>query len=249
MYRPRLIPVLLLSAGRLVKTSKFSSPRYVGDPINAVRIFNDKEVDELVLLDIDAGRTGVEPDYALLEEIVSEAFIPITYGGGIKSLAQARRIHSLGIERISVNSAAMQDLGLVRELSDELGASAVVGSLDIKRTRFHGELLFDSARGKTLRKRWEVHVRELVAGGVGEILLQCVDRDGTRRGLDLDQIEKVVQVSDVPVIAAGGLASLDDMQQGIKAGAAAVAGGAFFVYHGKHDAVLIQYPPLSALGA
>jgi cyclase len=239
VLRPRVIPCLLLSPSRggLVKTRRFRDPKYVGDPINAVRIFNDKEVDELMVLDIDATREGRGPNFELVEELAGECFMPLCYGGGIRTSEEAKTIFSLGVEKVALQSAFLRDPQMVRQVADHAGEQAVVVSLDIERNWLGRERL----RGARSRD-WREALTEAVRSGAGEILLTSVEREGTLRGMDTQLIADASAMIDVPLIANGGAGSLADIQAAVKAGASAVAAGAFFVLHGPHRAVLITYP-------
>lgn len=248
MIDVRVIPCLLLHEGGLVKTTRFREPKYVGDPINAIRIFNEKEVDELVLLDISATRQGRGPAYAVIEDVASECFMPLAYGGGIRTVEEARRIMKLGVEKVIFNTSAWLRSDVIRDASNEFGAQAVVVSIDVRRK---------------LLGRYEVHVengtqptgvdpveyaRRMETYGAGEILLTSIDRDGTMKGYDIELIRKIASAVKIPVIACGGAGSLDDFRQAVAVGGAdAVAAGAMFVFHGPHRAVLITYPPRRAL--
>lgn len=243
----RVIPCLLLQDGGLVKTRRFGPARYVGDPINAIRIFNEKYVDELVLLDIQASRTGAQPDYDLIARIAGECFMPLCYGGGIRTLEQARRIVACGVEKIAVNSMAIERPDLLRELSDELGASSVVASIDVKRDLFGRERVFDPGRRRTTRLDPVAHARAVVEAGAGEIFLNNVDRDGEFCGFDVDLIRRTTQAVNVPVVACGGAGRLEDMRAAVAAGASAAAAGSMFVFYGPHRAVLINYPSYAAV--
>lgn len=225
-----------------MKTVGFDKPAYVGDPINAVRIFNEKEVDELVLLDIEASRTSAEPDYEQVHEIVSEAFMPIAYGGGVTSVGQAQRLVALGVEKIVLNTAAIGGAALVRQLSDAVGASSTVVSVNAKKDWRGRWRVYDSARGRLTKLDLLEHVRDSVASGAGEIFLNDVVRDGTGRGYDLDLIRQVAAVVNVPLIACGGAGELSHFTAAVAAGASAVAAGSMFVYMGRHRAVMINYP-------
>ncbi len=247
MLRARVIPCLLLRNTGLVKTVRFDSPKYIGDPINAVKIFNEKEVDELIVLDIDASKRNKEPNYELLADIASECFMPLCYGGGVTSVGQAIRIIQLGIEKISVNAAAISNLTLVSALSNELGSQSVVVGIDVKRDWLGRYRVFDASTGKLTGISPEVHAEEVAKAGAGEILLNSVDRDGEQAGYDLALIEKVSRAVSVPVIACGGAGSLDDFSAAVKGGASAVAAGSLFVFQGRHRAVLISYPPYQEL--
>lgn len=239
----RVIPCLLLSQGRggLVKTIKFANPKYVGDAINAIRIFNDKEVDELIVLDIDATREGRGPDFEAIEELAGECFMPLCYGGGIHSVEDALRLFNLGVEKVALQTAAARDPSLIRAIADHAGQQAVVVSIDVKRS-WTGKRMLHSYVGKAPNGDWQEAIRRAVEFGAGEILLNDVDREGTLSGPDLDLIRQASRAADVPLIASGGIASLSDMKSATDAGASAVAAGAYFVFHGPHRAVLITYP-------
>lgn len=249
MLKHRVIPALLLRNGGLVKTLKFKDSKYVGDSINAIRIFNDKEVDELMVLDIAASKVGREPNYALIEEFAGECFMPLTYGGGITSVEQAARIFSLGVEKICLQTAALPNPPLVSQLAERFGSQSVVVSIDVKRNWRGKPQLFAAAQGKTLSKQWLATAQQLVKVGAGEVLLNAVDRDGTFQGPDLELVQQAAAVLPVPLIAVGGVSSLDDIKALVDAGASAVAAGAFFVFHGPHRAVLITYPRYHELEA
>jgi len=243
----RLIPVLLLKGKGLVKTSKFKNPVYIGDPINAVRIFNEKEVDELMVLDIDATVEDREPNYHLIEQFAGECFMPVCYGGGISSFEQAQRIFSLGIEKISLQSSVLNNLDLISEISAVYGNQAVVFSLDLKKNLFGNYKLFSSSNHKTLDVSWKKVAVDAVNAGAGEILINAVDRDGTLQGLDIDILGEIKPLLSVPLIFCGGLNSLENIKLAVSNGADAVAGGAFFVFNGPHRAVLISYPKYNDL--
>lgn len=223
MLRPRVIPCLLLKDGGLVKTVRFSQPTYVGDPINAVKIFNTKQVSELILLDISA-RT---PDLRLLRDIAEEAFIPMAYGGGIHTVEEVRAILAAGFEKVVIKS-----VDLIRPAADLAGSQSIVVSIDVQ--------------GNTVRSLGidpVTFARKAQEAGAGEILVNSIDRDGTMSGYDLELIRRVAQAVTVPVIALGGASSVQDLSEVIKVGgASAAAAGSLFVFHGKHRAVLISYP-------
>lgn len=243
MWLPRIIPCLLLDGQGLVKTRRFKDPTYVGDPINAIKLFNDKQVDELIFLDIMASREGKEPNYGLLEKLASECFMPLSYGGGVRTAAQARRIVSLGIEKVALNAAALENPGTISAISEELGASSTVVSIDIRRDWFGRYRVFDSMRRKMTKLDPLHHVKTLVNAGAGELLINDVDADGMQKGYDQNLIKSVCQTVNVPVIACGGAGSLSDMRAAIQdGGASAAAAGSLFVFKGPHRAVLINYP-------
>jgi imidazole glycerol-phosphate synthase subunit HisF len=243
----RVIPCLLLHEGGLVKTRRFADAKYVGDPLNAIRIFNEKEVDELTVLDIAASKKNRPPDFALIEQFAAECFMPLCYGGGVRTLADAERLFSLGIEKVSLQSAAIEDPGLITEIAKRYGSQAVVVSVDVKRDLLERPRLFHAARGKKLATDFRDFVRASVDRGAGEILLNSVDRDGMQRGYDLPLVRQAARAASVPVVAVGGASSLADLRSAVDAGASAVAAGSLFVFHGPHRAVLISYPGYAAL--
>jgi cyclase len=247
VLKNRVIPALLLQSGGLVKTRKFRDPVYVGDPVNAIRIFNEKEVDELMVLDIRASREGLEPNFALIEKFAGECFMPLTYGGGVRTLEQAGRLFALGVEKISVQTSALENLSIVREVSDKFGSQSIVVSVDVERGFFGSPRLRKCASGKTADVPWLEFAQRAVAAGAGEILLNAVHKDGTLSGPDLPLVTQASRALSVPLIALGGVASLDDIRKCVDAGASAVAAGAFFVYHGPYRAVLITYPAFADL--
>ncbi len=239
---PRVIPVLLLSDGGIVKTVRFRDPRYVGDPINAVRIFNDKQVDELVVLDIRATMEGRPPDESSIAEIAGEAFMPVAYGGGVRDVATATSLIQLGVEKVVVNAAAVERASDVAAIADRLGSSTLVVAIDAIRAGGAWEVVIRSASRRT-----GVDVREHAVAmarlGAGELLVTSVDRDGTMEGYDLELVRTVADAVDVPVVACGGAGSLDDLAAVVHhGGATAAAAGSLFVFHGRHRAVLITYP-------
>ena len=243
MISYRVIPVLLLSEGGLVKTEKFKKPVYVGDPINAIRIFNDKEVDELVFLDIDASKENRGPDFALLEQIASECFMPLGYGGGITTLDQVKRIYSTGIEKVILNSVVFNKPKLVDAAAAEAGSQSVVVSIDYKKALFGKTKVYSHAKRKTPNMSVLEFAKEMEARGAGELILNSVDQDGLMNGYDVDMIAAISEELTIPVVACGGAGEIDHLIEGVKKGkASAVAAGSMFVFHGPHKAVLINYP-------
>jgi cyclase len=221
---------------------RFRDPKYVGDPINAVRIFNDKEVDELMVLDIDATRAGRAPDFALIEELAGECFMPLCYGGGIRSAEDARTIFSLGVEKVALQSAFLKDGAVVREIANHAGEQAVVVSIDVAKDWLGRPKLRRGPGAGSRFRDWRQALKQAARDGAGEILLTSVDREGTLKGMDIELVREASAMVDVPLIANGGAGSLTDIRQAVRAGASAVAAGAFFVFHGPHRAVLITYP-------
>ncbi|WJR76366.1 AglZ/HisF2 family acetamidino modification protein [Bradyrhizobium sp. NP1] len=249
MRRTRVIPTLLLRGAGLVKTTGFRNPVYVGDPINAIRIFNEKEVDELVLLDITASRTGKGPAFATIENIASECFMPVAYGGGIGSVEHIRKILGTGIEKVVINSAALRNPELVREAAREFGSQAIAVSIDVKRRLFGRYEVYGDGGSKATGHDPVAYARTMQDLGAGEILLASIDRDGTMTGYDVDLVSRVTAAVGIPVIASGGAGKVADFTAARRAGAAAVAAGAMFVFHGPHRAVLITYPSQAELSA
>jgi cyclase len=247
MLKHRVIPCLLLRNGGLVKTLKFADAKYVGDPINAIRIFNDKEVDELMVLDITASKEKKEPNYALIEQFASECFMPLSYGGGIKTMEQAQRLFNSGIEKICLQTSVLDDLSLVKNLSDKWGSSSILVSIDVKKNWMGQPKLYSAATGKTLDKKWTDYMLDAVKAGAGEIVLNAVDKDGTMKGMDTELIKEAAKILSVPLVAVGGAGSLADIKAAVDAGANAVSAGAFFVFQGPHRAVLITYPRYNEL--
>lgn len=243
MRRTRVIPVLLLKGRSLYKTVRFEKPVYVGDPINAVKIFNDKGVDELIILDIVATREGRGPDLGYLREFAEECFVPLCYGGGIASVAQAASVLKVGVEKVALNTAALARPELVREVSAACGSQSVVVAMDVRRPLLgRPRVVRTSPAMKDTGLAPEDWARRAAEHGAGEILVNSVDRDGTGKGYDLEVLQTVSRAVDVPVIACGGAGSLAHLQAAVDAGAAAVAAGQMFVFHGRHRAVLINYP-------
>lgn len=240
----RIIPVLLVEQGRLVKTIKFSKPSYVGDLVNSVRIFNEKEVDELAILDISASKRGRGPNFELIREVTDECFMPLAYGGGISEVAHVKRLVQMGVEKVVVNTAAMTDPTFVSAAADAVGSQSVVVSIDVKTSLFggYGARAVSGSR-KVRADSIPKLVQRMVAAGAGEILLNNIDRDGTLLGYDHDLLRQVTAASSVPVISCGGAANHGDLARAVsQSGAAACAAGALFTYRGPHRAVLLNYP-------
>jgi imidazole glycerol-phosphate synthase subunit HisF len=238
----RIIPVLLIKNGGLVKGSKFKDHRYVGDPINAVKIFNEKEVDELVILDISATKEKKMPDITQISEIASEAFMPMAYGGGVTDISQVNQIVYTGMEKVIFNTSAFTKPELIRESAKQIGSSSTVISIDVKKNMWGKYKVFVENGTKDTGKDPVQFAKEMQSLGAGEIILNSIDRDGTFSGFDTELIAQVCKNVVIPVIACGGAGTVDDFSKAHQAGASAVAAGAMFVFHGKHRAVLITYP-------
>lgn len=242
MLKTRVIPCLLLKNGGLVKTIKFKNPKYVGDPINAIRIFNDKGVDELILLDITATIEGRKPPFKLISEIASECFMPLGYGGGIRDLKDIKEIFSLGVEKVIINTYALENPYFIKEASDLYGSQSIVVSIDVKKV-FGGKykVFIQNGRKKTLLNPIEFAI-QMEKMGAGEIFLNSIDRDGTMKGYDIELVKMVAQSVNIPLIACGGADKVSDFFDAVKCGASGVSAGSMFVFHGKHRAVLINVP-------
>jgi cyclase len=242
MRRVRVIPVLLLAQGGLVKTTKFKEPRYLGDPINTVKIFNEKRVDELILLDIEATARG-RISYEALSDVVSEAFMPIAYGGGIVSLEQAAELFRLGVEKVVINTAAADNPNLITCLASRYGNQAVVVSVDVKRNFWNGQRVYTCNGRKGVGLDPVQVARRYQDHGAGEIIVTSIDREGTFGGYDLDLLKAVAEAVDIPVIANGGAASIGDFVGAVTLGkCSAVAASSMFVFANRGEGVLINYP-------
>jgi imidazole glycerol-phosphate synthase subunit HisF len=244
MLQNRIIPCLLLKNKGLVKTVKFKTPKYIGDPINAVKIFNEKEVDELILLDIDATKDNRIPDYKIIEDIVSEAFMPICYGGGVSTIDQMKKLYYCGIEKISLSSAAHKNPNIIDQAANLFGSQSVVITLDIKQSMIGRKYNVMTHNGKIHLKGDPISIaQEMEKRGAGEIMINNIDRDGTMKGYDSMFIKSIVDALSIPVIALGGAGSLDDLKDIFKkTNVTAVAAGSMFVFYGSRRAVLINYP-------
>lgn len=246
MLRPRIVPCLLISSGGLVKTKGFKAPRYVGDPINAVKIFNEKQVDELIVLDIDATVMGVEPNYGLIEKMAQECRMPLCYGGGISNSSQAFRIIQSGVEKVSLGASAILKPDLLEEISAGAGSQSVVAVLDVRKRKgiFSNGYQAFTHNGKIPRDRDPLEiVADFQRAGAGEIIVNFIDKDGEMSGYDLDLARLIVKKVRVPTTFLGGAGSIDHMIELVSTcGIVGVAAGSFFVFKGNYRAVLINYP-------
>jgi len=250
MLQTRVFPCLLLRNSCLVKTIHFKNPTYIGDPINTTVIFNEKEVDELVFLDITATTENKKPDFNIIREIASECFMPFAYGGGIKNVDDARKIFNLGAEKIVLNSAAVENPTVVSKLADSFGSQSIVISIDVKKTADNEYNSYICSGTKPTGIDPAELARRMEKLGAGEIFLNSIDKDGTMRGYDLTLIKRVSEAVNIPVIACGGAGCYEDIGAPIIAGGAhAAAAGSIFVYMGKNRAVLINFPQRNELRA
>lgn len=243
MLRPRIIPSLLMHDKGLVKTVNFKSPKYVGDPINAVRIFNEKEVDELAFFDIDATVLNKEPDYILIEKLANQSRMPLCYGGGVKTVEQAQKIFGLGVEKIALSSAVIQNPQLVTHIAARVGSQSVIVVLDVKKKMLGGYEIYTHNGKKSTGINPIEFAKELEKFGAGEIIINSIDQDGVMKGYDLDLINKIAEIISIPMTVLGGAGSISDIEKVIdKHGIIGVAAGSLFVFKGPYKAVLISYP-------
>lgn len=242
MKRIRIIPVLLIRNEGLVKSVKFKKHQYVGDPINAVKIFNEKEVDEIILLDIDASVKKQVPDFKAIEEICGEAFMPLAYGGGVNSLEQAQQLLYNGAEKVILNTALLEQPKVIEAIANQFGNQSVVASIDYKKTLFGKTKVYGSNGSK--KTKWDPIelAKKAEEYGAGEVMLNSIERDGTYAGYDLEVIEQVSGAISIPIIACGGASAMNDFKLAIQNGASAVAAGSMFVFQRPNQAVLISYP-------
>ena len=244
MLFPRIIPCLLVHNRGLVKTTKFKEPKYVGDPINAVKIFNEKEVDELIVVDIDASTQGYEPDYKMIENIAVECRMPLCYGGGIKNVEQAQHIFNLGVEKIAVGSLAVENPSMINKIAERVGNQSMVVVLDVKKKMLSNKYEIFIHNGTTNTKLDPfVFAKDMQNAGAGEIVINSIDKDGTMSGYDLSFINKMREIISIPMTVLGGAGTLDDVGELIREnGIIGASAGSLFVFKGKYRAVLINYP-------
>lgn len=243
MLITRVIPCLLLRNHGLVKTVKFKDPKYVGDPVNVIRIFNEKEVDELILLDISATPENKGPAFEVLADVAGECFMPLAFGGGISSIEDIRTAFGLGVEKVVINSAAAENPELIKEAANLFGSQSIVVSMDVKKTLFGKYEVYVRAGKKRLRIDPASYAKKAEELGAGEILVNSIDRDGIMEGYDLELIKRVTGAVSVPVIACGGAGRIEDFSLAVKqGGASAVAAGSMVVFQGRQRGVLINFP-------
>lgn len=243
MALKRIIPCLLLRDNGLVKTIKFKNSTYIGDPINAVKIFNEKEVDELVFLDIDATIEKKEPPYELIQDIATECFMPFCYGGGVKTVDQIRRLLASGAEKVSINSEAFYNPDFIKEAAQIFGSSTIVVSVDYKKNLFGKTFVYVNGGRKSTKIDPVSYAKKMEELGAGELMINAIDRDGVMNGYDVEMIRKITDAVSIPVIICGGAGHLNDFKKAFQEGnASAAAAGSLFVFQGKKRGVLISYP-------
>lgn len=241
MYHNRLIPCLSLRGHGLVKTKQFNDGRYLGDPINAVKIFNDREVDELFIADIDATKNGKSPDIDYLKKVTQQCFMPAGYAGGVKTLDDVKALFEIGFEKVAICSAAYTTPSLIRESANTFGAQSIVGVIDVLNKDGIRAVYIESGN-RRIADPVADYAKHLVDLGAGELFVNSIDHDGMMNGYDLELIKMISNAVSVPVVVCGGAHTLEDCSAAIKAGASAVAAGSMFVYWGRKNAVLINYP-------
>ena len=243
MFRPRIIPVLLLKDLGLVKTKKFRNSRYIGDPINAVKIFNDLKADELIFLDIKANKENRKISLDFVRKVGSEANMPFAVGGGIKSVKDIKEIISAGAEKVVLNTFAFLKPNLIRDASQEFGSSTISVTMDIKNNFLYGKRVYIYSGKKSTNQKPIEYAQKLEELGAGEIIINSIDRDGMMSGYDIDLIKLISQNVSIPVVSSGGAGKLSHFYDAVNSGyASGVAAGSLFVYHGARNAVLINYP-------
>ncbi len=241
---PRIIPCLLLQNEAFVKTIKFKTPVYIGDPVNTINLFNKFEVDEIMVLDIGCSRNGTKPNFSLIEDLASECWVPLAYGGGIQSVEDAKKILNSGIEKILVESLLFSNPQEVQRCVDEFGSSSVVGCINVKTNLLGQYELRTQSNHKKASLSFDATIDLLKEIKIGEIVINHISRDGTHKGYDLNLIKKITQKVDCPVVALGGASGLKDFKKAIDAGASAVSAGSYFVFQRKSStSILINYPP------
>lgn len=243
----RVVPFLLSDGKGLVKTKQFKDPVYIGDPINIIRLFNDKEVDEIALLDINASAHKRGPNFELIHNVAAECFMPLAYGGGVQGLEDAKRLFFMGVEKVILRTSAARDLRVIQEIAEFAGSQSVGLSVDLRRDRLKRLRLHAPNTSLHGSGEWGSYIRSAVAAGAGEVILNCVHRDGTMAGMDHDAIALAADSTTTPLLAVGGVGSLEDIRKGLASGASAIGVGAFFVFYGPRRAVLVSYPSPSEL--
>lgn len=243
MKRARIIPILLLEGQeKLVKTIQFKNPVYVGDPLNALKIFNEKEADEMIILDIQASKIKRPPFFDYIESLASECFMPVTYGGGIKSLDDIRKLLRIGVEKVSINTSVHLIKGFIKNAAAEFGSSTIVVSMDIKKSRLGQFKVYNAANAAISWSNPLDYAKYIEEQGAGELMVNFINKDGMQNGYEFEIIRDLCKQITIPIVACGGAGSLNDMYQILEIGASAAAAGSLFVFKGKNRAVLINYP-------
>lgn len=242
MYRSRVIPCLLLKDEGLYKTIKFKKPRYLGDPINTLKLFNDKEADEIIVLDISASINGKGPNFDYIKRLTRECFMPMCYGGGVTTIEQVETLYKLGVEKVAFNTSLFTNPKLITDVAKNFGSQSVVASIDVKKGLFGSYSVYVMSGIKDTKCDPITYAKRAEELGVGEIFINLIDKDGMMNGYDYELIKKVSSAVNIPVVANGGAGSLSDCVKAVNSGASAAAAGSLFVYYGALKAVLINYP-------
>ena len=249
MLLPRVIPCLLVRDRKLVKGVEFKHHQYVGDPMNAIHIYNAKEVDEIVVLDIGASLRGSGPDIAYVKQIASECFMPLAYGGGISTFDQAKQLFKVGVEKIALNTHAIDNPDLVAKCASEFGSQSILVSIDVIRDASGRYSLYKLCGTRQVKLDPLEFAAQMEKFGAGELMINSIDRDGKGMGYDLQIIELITSCVNIPLVACGGAGNLDHVKAAVRAGASAAAAGSLFIYYGKRRSVLINYPTQAELSS
>lgn len=245
IIRSRYIPVLLIKDRQLYKTVKFNKEiKYIGDPVNAIRIFNEKEVDEICVLDIGASKENREPDFEFIKELASECFMPLGYGGGINNITTIEKLFKIGIEKTILNNVLIENPQLVTEAANVFGSQSIIASVDVKKNLWGQYSIYSHVTNQSTKQDLQKFIRNLQELGIGELIINSVDQDGMMKGYDYNLIRQVSSFLNVPIVALGGAGSVLDLEEAINHGAHAAAAGSLFIYKGPHKAVLINYPTI-----
>jgi cyclase len=245
IIRSRYIPVLLIKDRQLYKTVKFNKEiKYIGDPVNAIRIFNEKEVDEICVLDIGASKENREPDFEFIKELASECFMPLGYGGGINNITTIEKLFKIGIEKTILNNVLIENPQLVTEAANVFGSQSIIASVDVKKNLWGQYSIYSHVTNQSTKQDLQKFIRNLQELGIGELIINSVDQDGMMKGYDYNLISQVSSFLTVPIVALGGAGSVLDLEEAINQGAHAAAAGSLFIYKGPHKAVLINYPTI-----
>mgnify|MGYP001407331232 CR=1 FL=1 len=242
MRESRLIPIILLSNNGVYKSINFKNYTYIGDPINTIHLFNDMEVDELIILDIDASKNCFVPNYELIKEFSSEAFMPLSYGGGIKTTDQADKIFKCGVEKIILNHSILYNKTIITNFVEKFGSQSIVAAIDYKKNIFGKKYCFDYVSNSLTKINLNEAILETIEKGVGEIMLTSVDHEGIMKGYDIETISEIINKINIPLIVSGGAGTIHDFKILNSIGVKGIAAGSFFVYFGKEKGILINYP-------
>ena len=249
MFRSRIIPCLLLKQRGFYKTTNFKNPRYLGDPINTIMLFNNKEVDEIIVLDIEASMENKAPDIEFIKKFTSECFIPLCYGGGVSTLQQVEQLFKAGIEKVSFNTTLYTNKQLIKDAVRNFGSQSIIGSVDVKKSFLNKYHTYIKSGKIKIKDDFLEYIKEVTDLDIGELVVTSIDNEGSMKGYDYNLIEKISEVTDIPFIINGGAGSLFDCVKAVDSGASAAAASSIFVYYGPLKAVLINYPTQDELNS